>query len=61
MVTLGEVLSLATLRGAIIGEIWRLWVLRLPENAFAAIVHFKMLRDTDAYTKPQLQIPYTVM
>ena len=52
MVTLGEVLSLATLRGAIMGKIWRLWVFRLLENAFAVIVHLKMLSDTDAYTKP---------
>ena len=61
MVTLGEVLSLATLRGAIMGRIWRLWVFRLLENALSAIVHFKMLCDTDAYTKPQPQSPYTFM
>ena len=61
MVTLGEVLSLATLRDAIMGKIWRLWVFRLLENAFAAIVHLKMLSDTDAYTKPQPQSPYTFM
>ena len=61
MATLGEVLNLATLRGAIMGKIWRLWVFRLIENAFAAIVHLKMLSHTDAYTKPQPQSPYTFM
>ena len=61
MATLGEVPSLATLRSGIIGKIWRLWVFRLLENAFAAIVHFKMLSDTDTYTKPQSQSPYTFM
>ena len=59
MITLGAALSLATLRGAILGKIWRLWVIRLLENAFAAIVHLKMLSDTDAYTKLQPQSPYT--
>ena len=43
------------------GEIWRLWVFRSLENAFAAIVYFKMLNDTDTYTKPQPQSPYTFM
>ena len=61
MATLGEVPSLATLRSGIIGKIWRLWVFRLLENAFAVIVHFKMLSDTDAYTMPQSQSPYTFM
>ena len=62
MVTLGEMLSLATLRSAIMGKIWRLWVFGLLENAFVAIVHhLKMLSDTDAYTKPQLQSPHTFM
>ena len=61
MVTLGEVLSLTTLRIIIMGKIWRLWVFRLLENAFTAIVHLKMLNDTDAYTKPQPQSPYTFM
>ena len=61
MVTLGEVLSLATVRGAIMGKIWRLWVFRLLKNAFAAIVHLKMLSHTDAYTKPQPQSSYTFM
>ena len=41
------------------GKIWRLWVFRLLENVFAAII--KMLNDTDAYTKPQPQSPYTFM
>ena len=61
MVTLGEVLSLAILQGAIMGKTWRLWVFRLLENALAAIVHLKMLGDTDAYTKPQPQSPYSFM
>ena len=61
MVTLGEVLSLATLRSTTMGKIWRLWVFRLLENAFTAIAHLKMLSDTDAYTKPQPQRPYTFM
>ena len=61
MVTLGEVLSLATLWGAITGKIWRLSVFRLLENVFEAIVHLKMLSDTDAYTKYQPQSPYTFM
>ena len=61
MVTLGEVLSLAILRGPIMGKIWRLWVFRLPENAFAVIAHLKMLSDSDAYTKPQPQSSYTFM
>ena len=61
MVTLGEVLSLTTLRIIIMGKIWRLWVFRLLENAFAAVVHVKMLNDTDAYTKPQPKSPYSFM
>ena len=61
MVTLGEVLSLAILQGAIMGKTWSLWVFRLLENALAAIVHLKMLGDTDAYTKPQPQSPYSFM
>ena len=48
MVTLSEVLSLATLGGAIMRKIWCLWVFRLLENAFVAIVHLKMLSDIDA-------------
>ena len=43
MVTLGEVLSLATPRGAIMGKVCLLWVFRSLENAFAAVVHVKML------------------
>ena len=61
MVTLGEVLSLATLLGAIIGKFWVLWVSRLVENAFAAIVLLKMLSGTDAYNKAQPQSPCTFM
>ena len=61
MVTLGEVPSLATLRGAIMGKISCLWVFRLLENAFAAIEHLRILSDTDAYTSPQPQSPYTFM
>ena len=61
MVTLGEVLSLATFRGAIVEKIWGLWVFRLLENTFATIVHLKMLSDTDAYTKPQPQSAYNFM
>ena len=61
MVALGEVPSLATLRGAIMAKILRLWIFRLLENAFAAIEHLKILSNTDAYTKPQLRSPYTFM
>ena len=59
MITLGELLSLATLRSAIMGKIWRLWVFRSLENAFAAIVHLKILNDSDTSTKSQTQSPYT--
>ena len=59
MVTLGEVLSLATTRGAIMGKIWLLWVFRLLENAFATIADLQMLTDTDGHTKPQPESPYT--
>ena len=59
MATLGEVLSLATYRGAIMGKIWLLWVLSLLENAFRTIVDLKMLSDTDGHTKPQPQIRCT--
>ena len=45
MVTLGEVLSLAIPRGAIMEKVWLLWVFRSLENAFAAIVHLEMLSD----------------
>ena len=54
MVTLGEVLSLATPRGLI-------WVFRSLENVFAAIVPLKMLSDIDAHNKPQTQSPCTFM
>ena len=56
MVTLGEVLSLATPRGATMGKIRLLWVFRLLENAFATIADLKTLSDTDGHTKPQSQI-----
>ena len=56
MVTLGEVLSLATPRVAIMGKIWLLRVFRLLENAFATIADLKILNDTDGNTKPQPQI-----
>ena len=51
MVTLGEVLSLATL----------LWVFRLLKNTFKAVAPLKMLSDTAAHTKPQPQSPCTFM
>ena len=53
MVTLGEVLSLATPWGAIMGKIWLLYVFRLLEHAFATMADLKMLSDTDRHTKPQ--------
>ena len=53
MVTLGEVLTLATPRGAIMGKIWLLWVFRSLENAFPTIADLKMLSDTDGDTKPR--------
>ena len=52
MVTLGEVLSLATPRGAIMRHIWLLWVSKSLENAFATIVDLKMLSDIYVRTKP---------
>ena len=61
MVTLSEVLSLATPRGAIMGKVWLLWVYRSLENAFAAIAHLKMLSDNDVDKKPQPQNPCTFM
>ena len=61
MVTFGKMLSLATPQGAIMGKIWLLFVFRLLENAFAAIVDLKMLSDTDAHTKPQPQSPCSFM
>ena len=54
-VTLGEVLSLATPRGGIMGKIWLLWVFRSLENAFATIADLNMLSDTDRHTKSQPQ------
>ena len=61
MVTLGEVLCLATPRGAIMGKFWLVWVYRSLENAFGAIVDLKMLSDTDVHNKPQPQRPCTFM
>ena len=61
MVTLGEVHSLGTPRGAIIGRIWLLWVFISLENAFAAILDLKMLSDIGTHTKPQLQSPCSLM
>ena len=49
MVTLGEVLSLATPRGAIMGKVWLLWVFRSLENAFAIIAYLKMLSNKYLY------------
>ena len=59
MVTLVEVLILATPRGAAMGKIWLLWVLRLLKNTFATIANLKILSDTDGHTKPQPQSPCT--
>ena len=61
MVTLGEVLTLATPRGAIMGKIWLLWVFRSLENAFPTIADLKMLSDTDGDTKPRPQSSCTFM
>ena len=61
MVTLVEVLILATPRGAIMRKIWLLWVFRLLENAFAAIADLMVLRDTDRHTKAKPQSPFTFM
>ena len=49
MVTLGKVLSLVTLGGAIKGKIWHLWVSRLLENAFATIVDLKVFQKHFSY------------
>ena len=61
MVTLGEVLSLPTPPGAIMGKIWLLWPFRSLENAFATIADLKMLSDIDGHTKPHPQSPCTFM
>ena len=61
MFTLGEVLILATPRGAVKGKILLLWVFRALEKAFATIADLKMLSDTDRHTKPQPQSPCTFM
>ena len=54
-VPLGEVLSLATARGAIMEKIGFLWVSRLLENAFATFVDLNMLSDIEVSTKRQPQ------
>ena len=61
MVTLGEVHSLATPRGAIIGRMWLSWVFISLENAFAAILDLKMPSDIATHTKPQLKSPCSFM
>ena len=43
MVMLGEVLSLATSPGAIMGKFWQLWVYRLLKNPFVTIVYWVKL------------------
>ena len=60
MVTSGEVLSLATPLGVIMGKFGVAWVSRL-ENAFAAIVQLKTMSDTDAHSKAQPQSPCNFM
>ena len=55
MVTLGEVISLATPRGAIMVKVSLLRVFRLLEKAIAAIVYLKMLSDIEAHNKLQPQ------
>ena len=49
MVPYGEVLSLAFLGGAIIENIWLLWVFGFPINAFATIIGLNILSDTDEH------------
>ena len=61
MVTLGEVLSLATPRGTIMEKIGLLWVSKPLENAFATIVDLNILSDIDVRTKPQPQSPCSFM
>ena len=61
MVTLGEVLSLETPLGVIMGKFRVAWVSRLLENAFAAIVQLKTMSDTDAHSKAQPQSPCNFM
>ena len=56
MVTLGEMLSLATPRSAIMGKMRLLWVFISLENAFATIAGLKMLSGTDGHTKPQMSL-----
>ena len=66
MVTLGEVLSLATPRGITwlpsrVGKFSLLSVSRSLENEFAAIVHLKILSNTGVHTKPQPKSPCSFM
>ena len=66
MVTLGEVLRLATPLGAIMigvimGKFGVAWVSRLLENTFAAIVQLMTMSDTDTHSKAQPQSPCTFM
>ena len=55
MVTLGEVISLATPRGAIMVKVSLLRVFRLLEKAIPAIVYLKVLSDIEAHNKLQPQ------
>ena len=43
------------------GEILTFMDLQVAKNAFVAIFHIKMLREIDAYNKPQPQSPYNFM
>ena len=55
MVTLGEVISLATPRGAIMVKVSLLRVFRLLEKAIVAIVYLQVLSDIEAHNKLQPQ------
>ena len=61
MVPLGEVLSLATTRGAIMEKVGFLSVSRSLGNTFATIVDLNMLSDIDVSSKPQPQSPCSFM
>ena len=56
MVTLGEMLSLATPCGATMGKFWLLWVSRLLKNAFATIVDPKMWVTLTHIPSPNLKV-----
>ena len=56
MLILGELISLAIPRGAIMGKTLLLWVSRLLENAFATFVDIKKLSDTDAHTNLKVHV-----